>query len=307
MTKRPRSMIRETVDRISAVHSCESSNFMELFRLSGLPYDEFKGEVMEGWDLSYSDLRSLDLTGTTFVNCNTTGTIFPESFKNEKMFYDEVKGEVMESWDLFYSDLPSLALIETTFVNRNTTGTIFPEGFKNKIIFTEACKNGDKGGAIRLIDEGVRFNIKDDWEYITLIKINNHGSESIVRLSLKGNAGRNPQNDGGDTWLINQYEDMLHLLLKNRGDIHIQYNKVNTALDNKVNTALIRVNQYDHKSTIRSLLKNGKSINMLVDAVDTDLIKARRLASRDKYFILRLIIKTLRIAILEIKRKTKDL
>lgn len=53
---------------------------MELFRSSGLPEDEFKGEVMEGWDLSNSDLRSLDLTGTVLVNCKIEGTIFPDSF-----------------------------------------------------------------------------------------------------------------------------------------------------------------------------------------------------------------------------------
>ncbi|MBL4601587.1 MAG: ankyrin repeat domain-containing protein [Emcibacteraceae bacterium] len=66
--------IKEWVERLSSLSSSTSSNFIHLFKLSGLPNDIFKGETLQNLDLSNSDLSILDLRNTQLIDCNLTNS-----------------------------------------------------------------------------------------------------------------------------------------------------------------------------------------------------------------------------------------
>ena len=71
--------IQEIVDRMADVNNSSESNFMHLFRISGLPNSVFRGRTIEGFDFSGSDLRELNLEGTKFIRCyKDDETVFPD-------------------------------------------------------------------------------------------------------------------------------------------------------------------------------------------------------------------------------------
>jgi hypothetical protein len=104
MTTNRKGEIRATVDRIGNVFESQTNNFMELFKSSGLSNDTFKGEVMEGWDLSHSDLSSLDLTDTVLMNCKIDGTIFPNNFDPAKQI--QSTGDAPKTPDIIINHEP---------------------------------------------------------------------------------------------------------------------------------------------------------------------------------------------------------
>ena len=81
MLAEPSPETLKEVGQMRDVYLSKSNNFMFLFKISGLPKDNFKGRTLRDLDLSDSDLSPLELTGTVFIDCITDGgTKFPVGF-----------------------------------------------------------------------------------------------------------------------------------------------------------------------------------------------------------------------------------
>ncbi len=229
----PRDQVREAVDNISAIHKSKSTDFMELFVLSRLPFDILSNRILTDLNLSHADLRLLDLTGTKLVNCNIEGTIFPDSF------YQQAKeGYLQERTEAGEIDLD------------------YDKTMKETILMA-ACQNGDEATVKQLIESGVEINTKTVDGWTALMAACDKGHESVVRLLIERNVEINAKTRSGQTALMvacnKGLESVVRLLIERNVEINAKTRSGRTALMIACDKGL--------KSLARILIKNGAEVS----------------------------------------------
>ncbi len=64
-----KKQLRDAIERVSSLMDADTDNFTELFKLSGLPVNIFRGRKIEGYDFRDCDISYLNLKGAEFINC----------------------------------------------------------------------------------------------------------------------------------------------------------------------------------------------------------------------------------------------
>lgn len=197
MTNR-REEISNFVNQLNKIWSSENIEFMYLFELSGLPNDYFKNKTLEYLDLSNSDLRDLDLSGTKVINCNIDGTIFPKDF--------DVLNQVVQE-----------------VININGSSQFkyeFEQDFED---FMHAAMVGDKVLLLSSIQKGVDINRPDEDGCTAIIYASKNGYMHLCELLVSKEVDVNSRDKHKRTPLIHAsiqgHFDVAELLLEKKAEI----------------------------------------------------------------------------------------
>lgn len=168
---------------INEIYASKSSNFIDLFKLSRLPTDVFKGQTLEGCDFSGSDLSGLDLTDASFNLCKFDS--IEQAAEYLSLLYAAINGEI-----------EVLEAILKTDIDVDMIDDI------GRTALIHICLHANyTQKAQMLIDYGANVNHVSTHGFTPLMQAANAGHVKIAKLLIDAGADVNYVSKNGSTAL----------------------------------------------------------------------------------------------------------
>jgi len=210
--------LRGLVVRINQIRTSQSSNFVHLLKLSGLPNDYFRGRVMKGYDLRGCDLSSLNLEGTKFVDClldsdernQTPDYEYSDQIRNKHEGFkksETIRKDDFESFRIAIqgNDIEALNALIDAGADVNVINLDYvdnPDNNKGAFPLLLAAKQGCHECVDRLIEAEADISLSTKDGQTALMAACRYGQEAVALRLVEKNVGLDTVNKDGETALM---------------------------------------------------------------------------------------------------------